>query len=78
VRDLPWSELQSTVFMEIYRVKCPDRGVKVEKVPLLPTKAPFSKRFEDAVGLGLRERFGAPGGAAVRSAASTVRAIDHR
>jgi len=31
-------------------VKCPDCGVKVEKVPLLPSKAPFSKRFEDAVG----------------------------
>ena len=31
-------------------MKCPDCGVKVEKVPLLPSKAPFSKRFEDAVG----------------------------
>jgi hypothetical protein len=25
-------------------------GVKVEKVPLLPSKGPFSKRFEDAAG----------------------------
>jgi len=24
--------------------------LKAEKVPLLPSKAPFSKRFEDAVG----------------------------
>src|SRR2546426_8603566 len=36
--------------IEVYRVKCPECGLKVEKVPLLPSKAPFSKRFEDAVG----------------------------
>ena len=50
VRDLPWSEFRTTVHIEVYRVKCPDCGVKIEKVPLLPSKAPFSKRFEDAVG----------------------------
>ena len=50
VRDLPWSEFRTTVHVEVYRVKCPDCGVRVEKVPLLPSKAPFSKRFEDAVG----------------------------
>jgi transposase len=50
VRDLPWSEFRTTVHIEVYRVKCPDCGVKVEKVPLLPSKAPFSKCFEDAVG----------------------------
>lgn len=49
VRDLPWSTLKATVHIEVYRVKCPECGVKVEKVPLLPSK-PFSKRFEDAVG----------------------------
>jgi len=51
IRDLPWSQFRTTVFIEVYRVKCPECGVKVEKVPLLPGKAPFSKRFEDAVGL---------------------------
>jgi transposase len=51
VRDLPWGEFQTTVFIEIYRVKCPGCGVKREKPPQLPSKAPFSKRFEDAVGL---------------------------
>lgn len=51
VRDLPWSGLLATVFVEFYRVNCPDCGVQREKVPLLPSKAPFSKRFEDAVGL---------------------------
>jgi len=39
VRDLPWSAFTATVFIEIYRVKCPDCGVKREKVPLLPSKA---------------------------------------
>lgn len=78
VRDLPWSVFRTTVFVEVYRVKCPDCGVKVEKVPLLPGKAPFSKRFEDAVGLAcesasarqVARRFSVP--------ASTVRAIDLR
>ena len=49
VRDLPWSEFRTTVHIEVYRVKCPDCGVKVEKALLL-LKAPFSKRFEDAIG----------------------------
>jgi transposase len=78
VRDLPWSEFQTTVHIEVYRVKCPDCGVRIEKVPLLPSKAPFSKRFEDAVGQAcesasarqIARRFGL--------AESTVRAIDLR
>ena len=64
--------------VELYRVRCPDCGVKTEKVPQLPSKAPFSKRFEDAVGLACES-------AAVRRvarqfglASSTVRAIDVR
>ena len=32
VRDLPWGEFQTSVFMEIYRVRCPQCGVKREKV----------------------------------------------
>jgi len=51
VRDLPCFEYLTTVVVELYRVRCPDCGVRTEKVPLLPSKAPFSKRFEDAVGL---------------------------
>src|SRR3979490_1016715 len=50
VRDLPWSEYRPTVGIELYRVRCPDCGIKAEKVALLPSKAPFSKRFEEAVG----------------------------
>jgi transposase len=78
VRDLPWSEYRTTVVIELYRVRCPDCGIKTEKVPQLPSKAPFSKRFEEAVGLACES-------AAVRRvarqfgiAASTVRAIDLR
>jgi len=59
-------------------VCCPDCWIKTEKVPQLPSKAPFSKRFEDAVGEAcesaaarqVARRFGLP--------ASTVRAIDVR
>jgi transposase len=78
VRDLPWSEFKTTVHIEVYRVKCPACGVKIEKVPLLPSKAPFSKRFEDAVGQACE-------GASARQVArrfglaeSTTRAIDLR
>jgi transposase len=78
VRDLPWSEFRTTVVVELYRVRCPDCGVKTEKVPQLPSKAPFSKRFEEAVGVACES-------AAVRRVAkqlglspSTVRAIDIR
>jgi len=51
VRDLPWSEFRTTVVVGLYRVRCPDCGVKTERVPQLPSKAPFNKRFEEAVGL---------------------------
>jgi transposase len=78
VRDLPWSEYRTTVVIELYRVRCPDCGIKAEKVPLLPSKAPFSQRFEEAVGQACES-------ASVRRvarqfglAASTVRAIDLR
>jgi transposase len=33
VRDLPWGEYRTTVVIEVYRVCCPNCGVKVEKVP---------------------------------------------
>ncbi len=50
VRDLSCFEYRTTVVVELYRLRCPDCGIKTEKVPQLPSKAPFSKRFEDAVG----------------------------
>ena len=78
VRDLPWGEYAVSVIIELYRVDCPRCGVKAEKVELLPSKAPFSKRFEEAVGQACES-------AAVRRVARqfhlperTVRAIDVR
>jgi transposase len=78
VRDLPWGEFRTTVVIELYRVRCPNCGLKIEKVDQLPSKAPFSKRFEEAVGEAcesasarrIAKRFGL--------AESTVRAIDLR
>ncbi len=78
VRDLPWSALKTTVHIEVYRVKCPDCGVKVEKVPLLPSKAPFSKRFEDAVGQACESASARQVARQFGLAQSTVRAIDLR
>lgn len=78
VRDLPCFEYRTTVVIELYRVRCPDCGLKIEKVAQLPSKAPFSKRFEEAVGEAcesasarrVAKQFGLP--------ESTVRAIDLR
>ncbi len=78
IRDLPWSEYKATVVVELCRLRCPDCGPRMEKVTQLPSKAPFSKRFEDAVGEAcegaaasqVAKRFGLKEG--------TVRAIDLR
>jgi len=78
VRDLPWSEYRATVVVELYRVPCPDCGVRAEKVPLLPSKAPFSKRFEDAVGQACENAAVRRVARQFKLAASTVRAIDLR
>ena len=50
VRILPVFQFRTTVVIELYRVRCPSCGPKIERVEQLPGKAPFSKRFEDAVG----------------------------
>ena len=46
VRDLPCFEFQTAVIIELYRIRCPDCGVKAEKVEPLPSKAPYSKLTE--------------------------------
>jgi transposase len=78
VRDLPVFEFRTTVVVEVYRLRCPDCGPRMERIEQLPSKAPFSKRFEEEVG-------GACESAAARQVArrfklpeSTVRAIDLR
>ena len=78
VRDLPCFQYRTTVVIELYRVRCPDCGIKTERVEQLPGKAPFSKRFEDEVGQAcesaaarqVARRFGLSG--------STVRGMDLR
>jgi transposase len=78
VRDLPWGEYRTTVIIEVYRVCCPSCGIKVEKVPQLPSKAPFSKRFAEAVGQACESASVRQVARQFRLAASTVRAIDLR
>jgi transposase len=78
VRDLPCFEFQTAVIMELYRIRCPDCGVKAEKVEPLPSKAPYSKRFEDAVGQACESAAARQVARRMGLAQSTVRAIDLR
>jgi transposase len=78
VRDLPCFEFHTTVVIELYRLRCPDCGIKAEKVPQLPSKAPFSKRFEDAVGLACESAAARRVARQFGLAVSTVCAIDQR
>jgi transposase len=78
VRDLPWRKYQTVVVVELYRVRCPKCGLKVEVVPQLPSKAPFSKDFEDAVGLACESAAARQVARQFGLASSTVRAIDLR
>ena len=78
VRDLPWRKYQTTVIIELYRVCCPECGVQIEKVPQLSGKAPFSKDFEDAVGLACESASVRQVARQLGLVASTVRAIDLR
>ena len=78
VRDLACFEYQTTVVLELYRVRCPQCGVKTEKVEQLPSKAPFSKRFEEAVGQACESAAARQVAKRMGLAASTVRAMDLR
>ena len=78
VRDLPWRKYQADVVRGDYRVRCPKCGLKVEKFPQLPSKAPFSKDFEEAVGLACEAAAARQVARQFGLAASTVRAIDLR
>ena len=55
---------------------CPDCGLKVERVPQLPGKAPFSIRFEYAVGVACESTAARQVARQFRLAESTMRAID--
>ena len=78
VRDLPCMEYRTTVFVELYRVKCPECGPKIEKVDQVMGKVPYSKRFEDAVGQACESAAARRVAHQFGLAESTVRAIDLR
>src|SRR5579864_553589 len=78
VRDLPCFEYATTVVVETYRVRCSRCGIRAEKVAQLPSKAPFSKRFEDAVGQACESASARQVARRMGLAASTVRTIDLR
>ncbi len=68
----------ATVVVEVYRVGCTECGVRVEKVEQLPSKAPFSKRFEDAVGRACEGGSGIAVGRQFGLSARQVLRIDKR
>lgn len=78
VADLDCFEYRSTVVLDVNRLDCPECGAKVERIEQVPSKAPYTKRFEDKVGQAcesaaarrVARQFGLP--------QSTVRAIDLR
>jgi transposase len=78
VRDLPCFEFQTAVVVELYRIRCPDCGIKAERNEQVPSKAPYSKRFEDAVGEACEGAAARQVARRLRLAESTVRAIDLR
>ena len=78
VADLDCFEFRTTVVMDVHRLGCVACGPKVERIQQVPSKAPYTKRFEDRVGQAcesaaarrVARQFGLP--------ESTVRAIDLR
>jgi transposase len=78
VRDLPCFQYRTTVVVELYRVHCPDCGIRAEKVEQLPSKAPFSKRFEEIVGQACESASARQVARRFELAESTVRALDLR
>jgi transposase len=78
VRDLPCFEYTTTIVVELYRLRCPDCGVKTEQVRQLPSKAPFTKRFEDAVGQACEMAAAAQVARRMGLSESTVRGMDLR
>jgi transposase len=78
VRDLPCFEYTTTVIVELYRLRCPDCGLKTEQMPQLPSKAPYTKRFEDSVGRACESAAASQVARRMDLAESTVRGIDLR
>jgi len=78
IRDLPWSVYRATVVVEVHRLRCPECGVRVEKIEQLPSNAPFSKRFEEIVGEACESAAASQVARRFHLPETTVRAIDLR
>jgi transposase len=78
VRDLACFEFRATVVIELYRIRCPECGIRTERVEQLPSKAPFSKRFEEMVGQACESASARQVARRFSLAESTVRAMDLR
>jgi hypothetical protein len=78
VRDLACFEFRTTVTIELYRIRCPECGIKTERVEQLPSKAPFSKRFEEMVGQACESASAWQVARRFSLAESTVRVMDLR
>ena len=78
IRDLPWRNYQTWLIVEYYRVKRPKCGLRTERIDQMPGKAPFSKDFEDEVGLACESAPARQVSRRLQLAASKVRAIDLR
>src|ERR1017187_844534 len=76
VRDIACFEYRTTVVVEMCRIRCSHCGVKVERVEQLPSKAPYSKRFEDEVGRSCESAAARQVAYRTGLAESTVRAMD--
>ena len=76
VRDLPWSVYRATVVVEVHRLRCPECGVRVERIEQLPSKAPFSKRFEEIIGQACESAAASQVARRFQLPETTVRAID--
>ena len=78
IRDLPWRKYETWLIVEYYRVSCPKCGLKTERVEQMPSKAPYSRDFEDEVGRACESAAARQVARRFCLAASTVRAIDQR
>lgn len=78
IRDLPWSVYRATVVVEVHRLRCPECGVRVERIEQLPSKAPCSKRFEEIVGQACESAAASRVARRFQLPETTARAIDRR
>jgi transposase len=52
IRDLPWGTWQVWLQVEVHRVRCPQCGVRTERLPFVGGKAHYTTRLEAAVAQG--------------------------